>query len=450
MASVGNSVPYNGFQLSFLGTSSGVPTHSRGVSLIGVRHGGEHWIVDCGEGSQSRLRTSATMSVSRINRIFITHLHGDHTWGLLGVIASNLIGTDYPTPLTIYGPPGIADFCIRALKSTYTSYPQNLLRFQEIGSDKSNLQNDGFNNYTLVETDKLLIRASAIRHTIPCIGYVFEEKTKRGTLNVDAVKELGFMPGPIYKHIQDQWNKKEISIPIATSSVDHVNGGRGGVLDEKGECLIVEREKIISTPLRGRKIVILGDTCDPSGIAEIAKDSCVLVHECTLPSAYGDMAFQRGHSTGTMAAKFAQSISSRTLVLTHFSPRFNNNMINAELRKAQEYFSGDIYAASDFDVLDIPPRLATIYNFNSNNNDTRPTLYKYPFNNFDLPPSLSTIDHSHTTNDPSATLHEYSLDNSESQDLESQFNDEEVLLADFEKDRTHNTTHQHTSTFPRV
>lgn len=155
-----------------------------------MRHGSEHWLIDCGEGAQSQVRKSANMNISRLSRIFITHLHGDHTWGLLGVIASTLIGNDSPTPLTVYGPAGINEFIFRALRGTYTAFPAHLLHIIELGG-REGIQPDGKGVYTVMEKENLIVRAMAIQHTVPCYGYVFEEKPKRGSIKMDELSKLG-------------------------------------------------------------------------------------------------------------------------------------------------------------------------------------------------------------------------------------------------------------------
>lgn len=301
------------------------------------------------------------MNISRLSRIFITHLHGDHVWGLLGVVASNLIGNDSPTPLTIYGPPGLAEFASRALRNTYTSYPQHLLNIIELGG-RDGVQPDKSGIFTVFERDDFLVRATHIKHTIPCLGYVFEEKTRRGNLNVDALSELGVKRGPGMRLIQDQWRNEEITL--------------NGITEEStGKDKVVAREVIMSPPLIGRKIVVLGDTCDPYDIDTIASDACVLIHECTLPSGMERTASSRGHSTGSMAAKFAQHINARSLVLTHFSPRFTDDMLENERSKAASIFKGEVFAGADFDVFDVPLR---------NGDGALTTRYRYPFNEMEV------------------------------------------------------------------
>ena len=332
----------------------------RNVSLIGIRWGAEHWIVDCGEAAQSRLRQSATMNVSRLNRIFITHMHGDHTWGLLGVIASNLIGNNNPSPLTIYGPPGLADFCVKALRSTYTSFSPYLLRVHELGVHNG-FHADQNGIITVYEDSGFLIRAAPIKHSIPCFGYVFEEKERRGSLKVESLRELGVHPGPEYRHIQDQWRSERIS--ISTSLPD----------SNSPQEIVVDRDQVMEEPVQGRKLVVLGDTCDPSGMASIAQDPCLIIHECTLPSKYEKLATSRGHSTGSMAARFAKSLHARALVLTHFSPRFSDELLASELKATSEIFPGQIFAATDFDVIDLPKRAC------SGSDPTALTLFQYPW-----------------------------------------------------------------------
>lgn len=301
-------------------------------------------------------------------------MHGDHTWGLLGVIASNLIGNDSPTPLTIYGPPGIADWTIKALRGTGTAYPHNLLNFVELGG-RDGLQPDNAGIYTVLDREDFMIRAMHIKHTTPCLGYVFEEKTKRGTIKMTELEKLGVKRGPSMRQIQSQWQQETITLP--------------GVLDEStGEQMAVAREQVMTRPVFGRKIVVLGDTCDPYEIQAIASDPCVLVHECTLPSHMERMAYSRGHSTGTMAAKFAQHVGARSLVLTHFSPRFTDDMLEQERLKVKQYYtSGEVFVGADFDVFDVPVR---------DDAGEQVTRYKYPFNDTevnleeDFPEALTT------------------------------------------------------------
>lgn len=282
------------------------------------------------------------MNISRLNKIFITHLHGDHVWGILGVIASNLIGNDSPTPLTIYGPPGLIDFTIRALRGSFTSYPPHLLNIVELGG-RDGIQADKSGIFTVFEREDFVVRATHIKHTVPCLGYVFEEKTRRGNINVDALSELGVKRGPGMRLIQNQWRSEEITLD--------------GIIDEStGKDKVVARDAIMTPPLLGRKIVVLGDTCDPYDIDKIASDACVLIHECTLPSGMEKTATARGHSTGSMAAKFAQHLGARSLVLTHFSPRFTEDMLENERVKVASIFKGEVFAGIDFDVFDVPLR----------------------------------------------------------------------------------------------
>lgn len=116
----------------FLGTSSGTPTVRRNVSSM-VLHlkNGEQWIFDCGEATQHRLKQSSHVTLGNINRIFITHLHGDHTFGLPGVIASLLISNPQHPPITVYGPKGINELVYTTLDRTYTQYPRDKLKVVE-------------------------------------------------------------------------------------------------------------------------------------------------------------------------------------------------------------------------------------------------------------------------------------------------------------------------------
>lgn len=147
-----------------------------------------------------------------------------------------------------------------------------------------------------------MVKASIIRHSVFCLGYVIEEKEVRGNFNMEKVRAAGLQPGPILGSLS-QGNS--VTMP-----------------DGK----IIMPEDVMEAPRPSRKVVILGDTCDPSSIEELAMDADVLVHEATCSNEERTVALTHMHSTAGMAGAFARRIRARNLILTHFSPRnFHGN-----------------------------------------------------------------------------------------------------------------------------
>lgn len=147
------------------------------------------------------------------------------------------------------------------------------------------------------------VKAAPIKHSIYCMGYVIQEKETRGRMLTSLLKQdFNLDPGPIFSEI------------AANPSVKLPDGRT------------IISSKYMTKPRKGRKIVILGDTCDPRGIAELAMDADVLVHEATCSDSEKTVALEHYHSTAGMAGAFARSIRAKNLILTHFSPRnFNNS-----------------------------------------------------------------------------------------------------------------------------
>lgn len=186
------------------------------------------------------------------------------------------------------------------------------------------------NSYALTSNELFSITAVPIKHTIFCLGYIIQEHEQRG--KIDAARltnEFGLPPGPIYKEL------------IAGKSITAPDGR------------IIEPSLVIGTPRRARKIVILGDTCDPSALAEHAMDADVLVHEATCSNEDYAVAVSKGHSTAGMAGAFARRIRAKHLILNHFSPRGvrvteyeESKAVRILVSQAREAFGSEfVYAA---------------------------------------------------------------------------------------------------------
>ncbi|NWV52321.1 RNZ1 protein, partial [Daphoenositta chrysoptera] len=205
--------------ITFLGTGSAYPSPARGASALVLRREGQCWLFDCGEGTQTQLMRSH-LRAARITKIFITHLHGDHFFGLPGLLCTlSLQSNPDPNkpPVDIYGPLGLRSFLWRSLELShsqllfpYTVHELVPTRDQcpaEEFKDFSGLDRDevppqgppgrvlhldlGEDSYLLVEDEQLVVRAFRLFHRIPSFGFVLEEKPRPGRLNVLKLKDLG-------------------------------------------------------------------------------------------------------------------------------------------------------------------------------------------------------------------------------------------------------------------
>lgn len=428
--------------LVFVGTASCTPTESRGVSCVALRYNNEVWLFDCGEATQQRLARSSVRA-TWIKKIFITHLHGDHIFGLPAVLC--YAGQAYysqglpPEPIDIYGPEGLRDF-IRATihlsesnivppfrvheikdiptassnsasssssRSTSSSYHNNkrhsqgsghkLIRTSPIAKERSG-ERDIYPNddmtYTLVRAShdtliksltrgdadadaKLLARlntktsgssssstsvdgssnsnagseggmklddaaaiddrgvlsvtAAPLNHTIPCVGYVIKELDRLGQLRVDRLSDIVERNKDALPAMLGARTYKKVYMHLKALSGDATFTFPDGTVVSAADCL--------DPPRKGRKVVIMGDTCNSDRIVHIAMDSDVLIHEATnswIPEIETVTALSRirnykaleretishGHSTSDMAGAFAARIRARHLLLTHFSSKY--------------------------------------------------------------------------------------------------------------------------------
>ncbi|MBF2001084.1 MAG: ribonuclease Z [Synechococcales cyanobacterium C42_A2020_086] len=309
-------------QITFLGTSSGVPTRSRNVSSIALRlpQRAEIWLFDCGEGTQHQILRS-DLKISQITRIFVTHMHGDHTYGLMGLLAScGLAGS--PSRIDVYGPPKLEDYlkaCGR-YSQTHFSYPVKVHTVQP---------------GVVFEDDEFTVSCAPLTHRVPAFGYRVAEKDKPGRFDVERAVALGIPPGPLYGKLK----RGEV---ITLSDGRIINGA-----DLCGDTQV------------GRKFVYCTDTIFCENAVELARDADVLVHEATFAHQDAELAYQRLHSTSTMAAQVALAAQVHQLIMTHFSPRYApGNAIQLEdlLAEAKAIFPNTIMAY-DFLSYEIPRRL---------------------------------------------------------------------------------------------
>ncbi|NEQ73899.1 MAG: ribonuclease Z [Okeania sp. SIO2C9] len=306
-------------QVTFLGTSSGVPTRSRNVSSVALRlpQRGELWLFDCGEGTQHQFLRSE-LKVSQLTRIFITHMHGDHIFGLMGLLASCGLGGNVKS-IDIYGPPELENYLQGCIKYSQTrlAYPMKVYQSRP---------------GVIYEDDEYVVSCGYLKHRVPAVGYRVTEKDRPGHFDVEKAKALGIPPGPIYGKLKrGEW--------ITLSDGRRISGA-----------------DLCGAPQIGRKFVYCTDTVFCDGAVELAQDADLLVHEATFSHRDADMAFQRLHSTSTMAAQVALAAGAKRLMMTHFSPRYapgNPILLDDLLQEARAIFP-NTDMAYDFLSYEIP------------------------------------------------------------------------------------------------
>ncbi len=304
-------------ELEFLGTGAGVPAKHRNVTSIALRLLDERnavWLFDCGEGTQMQiLRTN--IRPRKIEKIFITHLHGDHIFGLPGLISSRSFQGGME-PLEIYGPVGIKQFVLNALKISQTRLAYSL-KFIEVTPG------------IVFSDSQFTVTCELLDHGIESYGYRVVEHDHDGELQVAKLLELGIKPGPIFGQL-----KKGKTVTLATGEVI------------KGSDYVGQAKK-------GRIVTILGDTRITNASVKLAQDADVLVHESTFNKTEAKMARNYYHSTTHQAAEVAKASRAKRLILTHISARYlAQDALNLE-KEAQEIFP-NTKIAKDFDIIEIP------------------------------------------------------------------------------------------------
>jgi ribonuclease Z len=305
-------------EILFLGTGAGVPAKSRNVTSIALKLLAERnsiWLFDCGEATQQQI-LHTTLKPRKIDKIFITHLHGDHIFGLPGLISSRSFQGG-ESPLTIYGPKGIKNFILTSLKVSGTH-----LRFQLKFNE---LEESG----TVFEDAQFKVSCLPLEHGIESFGYRIEESDHQGSLQVEKVKELGIPFGPLYGKLK---NGETITLP---------DGRRFN-----GQDFIGETQK-------GRVVTILGDTKKTNNSIVLAKDADVLIHESTFEGSDQKMARDYNHSTNIDAARVAKEANVKQLLLTHISARYLGKDVTALEKEARQYFK-QTSVVKDFEEFDIP------------------------------------------------------------------------------------------------
>jgi len=244
------------------------------------------FLIDCGEGTQVQLRKNK-IKFSKINHIFISHLHGDHLYGLIGTISTfSLLGRT--TDLHIYGPKGIKELILLQLKLTesWTTYS---LFFHELESKESEV---------IFEDTKVIVKTIPLKHRVYTNGFLFQEKPGDRKLNVEAVQQYD----------------------IHTAYYQKIKSGGDVTLDDG---TVIENEKLSFDPIPAMSYAFCSDTVYHEAIIPIIKDVDVLYHESTFLESEAALALKTLHSTAKEAAMIALKANAKNLVLGHYSTRYD-------------------------------------------------------------------------------------------------------------------------------
>ncbi len=307
-------------ELIFLGTSSGVPTRQRNVSgLIIKRRQSRSWcLVDCGEGTQQQL-LHVPYSLVKLSCIFITHIHGDHCYGLPGLLATATMA-GRTEPLTIIGPKNIELFVKETMRLTDVRMSYELI-FVDVETLAEHSVGKDF-----------VVRPIPLSHRVPSYGYLFEALCHQPKLNTEKLESDGIPKGPIWGDIARQ---------------ESVTLEDGRILDPALYLL---------TPKVPRKALIGGDNDTPMLLRVGGAGIEVVVHEATYTQKIADKVGPGPqHSSARQVAEFAQATEVKNLVLTHFSARYHHprkaerESIGDIADEARRAYKGNLFLANDFD-----------------------------------------------------------------------------------------------------
>lgn len=290
-----------GAQLTILGYNSALPTARTASTAQYLNIDERHFIIDCAEGTQVQLR-KAHVKFSRVDHVFISHLHGDHCFGLPGLVASfRLLGRN--KDLHIYGPKGI-----KKMLETIFSVSETRSDFQLIYHELT-----GKTSEKIYEDDKVEVWTIPLDHRIYCNGYLFKEKPKERKLNMAEVSKYDEIEVCDYHKIKQ------------------------GFDFELSDGYVLKNEVLTLDPPAPVSYAFCSDTRYKEDIIPIIQGVDLLYHEATFLEPLKDMAQYTGHSTAAEAARIAKQAQVKKLILGHFSNRYKNLEVFTD--EAREIFS---------------------------------------------------------------------------------------------------------------
>lgn len=305
-------------ELEFLGTGAGAPAKNRNVTSIALKLLDERnsvWLFDVGEATQHQI-LQTTIKPRKIEKIFITHLHGDHIFGLPGLLSSRSFQGGNG-PLTIFGPKGIQNFVKTSLQVSETKLSYTI-KFVEL--DKPGL---------IFEDSTFKVYFDYLDHRIISVGYRIVEHDYAGELQIDKLKELNVPSGPIYGEL------------------------KAGKIVQLEDGTKLDGNDFLGETKKGRIVTILGDTRKTKNSYTLAENANVLVHESTFEKSESKMARNYYHTTSAQAAEIAKKSKVKMLLLTHISARYVGKMAITLQSEARSIFKNTT-VVRDFDVINVP------------------------------------------------------------------------------------------------
>jgi ribonuclease Z len=298
-----------------LGTSAGRPTLVRGASALAVATEGAWVLCDCGEGAQLAAQR-AGLSLSRLDAVLVTHLHGDHFNGLPGLLGT--LGLEgLQRPLVVAGPEGIAELL------------QHLARAGSLGTGDMEVrvfEQQGAGSEVRIDGSLFQVESRPLSHRVPTYGFRVALPERAGTLDVEAAIALGVPKGPMFGELK------------------------------AGRAVKLADGRVAEPARRGTSIAYSRATWPCAPAVERGRRLDALVHEANYEHARVELAHQRGHSTGIEAARIAAEAEAGALVLTHFSPSVNGEAVAEEARSIHPR----IVAAADLEEVALDPARADV------------------------------------------------------------------------------------------
>ncbi|MGQ0606407.1 MAG: ribonuclease Z [Candidatus Nitrosotenuis sp.] len=291
-------------KLVFLGTSAAQPTEDRGLSCICLEREGEILMFDAGEGAQVSYLKSG-LGWNKKMKIFVTHMHGDHCIGVLGLLQTMTL-QHRTEPIEIYGPDGIEQFIgenIRILQFGL-SFPVMITAVRP---------------GLVCEEKTYAVNAEQADHSVLAFSYLFSEKDKPGKFDKEQAIRLGIPEGPL-------WHELQLGQEVKVGST------------------VFKPSQVVGQKRPGRKIGISGDTRPTKLLEKFFKGCDYLSFDCTFSDALKDKAAETYHSTAKEAATLAKNANVSNLILTHFSARYKDE---AELLLEAKQIHNSVIAAKD-------------------------------------------------------------------------------------------------------
>ena len=307
------------WKLTFLGTGAGRPTKERNVSAVGLSLEQESgwYLFDCGEGTQRQIMMSG-LSSGKLETIFITHLHGDHYYGLPGLLDSRKMDR-ITKPLTIYGPKGIEAYlnCVLDTSEGKLGYDLHIIEYEA-------KQHFDFKHFS--------VKILPLHHSIDSYAFYIKEYTISNRLDEEKLRTAGLPPSPLYGELKQ---------------------GKKVVFKEK----TYDPAAYLLDPIEGRSLIIAGDNSQPEILGSYLDRLDLLVHECTYTQEVFDhLPVKILHTTARELGKTAQAHRIKNLIATHISPRYRENgkytieMLRDEIG---ENYHGNLWIAEDLKTFPI-------------------------------------------------------------------------------------------------